>query len=80
MSRPTGPRRAHEPDLIGAVQVAAILQVKDSNLDKIPDLPEPYQRIAGRDGTGAGRRVWRRSDIEEFSPGFQARRRKQTHP
>ena len=41
-----GARQPGEPELISAKQAAYILEVQQSNLRTIADLPEPYDRTA----------------------------------
>lgn len=55
------------PELMGAKEVAAELDVAVSNLDKIPRLPEATQRI------GAGR-IWRADVIREFADDRRKRK------
>jgi hypothetical protein len=42
---PEGPRRSHEPLLVGAIDAAQILGKRQSNLRAVKGLPEPYQKV-----------------------------------
>jgi len=55
------------PELMGTAEVAEALGVKTSNLQFIPDLPEPVQRLRAT-------RIWRAQDIREFAVVYRARR------
>jgi hypothetical protein len=53
---------------MGTTEVANELGVSKTNLSKIPDLPEPDQRLL------CGR-IWRASVIREFAVAYRARQR-----
>jgi hypothetical protein len=60
MPRKTGARKASEPKLLGAAEVAEMLGKRQSNIRSLAGLPEPY------DGVRATK-LWRESDIEVFA-------------
>jgi hypothetical protein len=60
MAQKTGARKASEPKLLGAAEVADALGKRQSNIRSLSGLPEPY------DGVRATK-LWRESDIEAFA-------------
>lgn len=56
----TGPRHPDEPELVGAMDAAEILGVRQVNLRTLRDLPLPYGKI--RAST-----VWRADEMRAFA-------------
>jgi hypothetical protein len=55
-----GPRKASEPELVGAADAAAILGVHQQNLRRQVGLPEPYDTVRATT-------LWRADEIRAFA-------------
>lgn len=55
-----GPRQPNEPELMGAIEAAEALGVRQVNLRTLKGLPEPYGRV--RAST-----LWRADEIRAFA-------------
>lgn len=67
MPAPRGKRKAGEPELMGASEVAAELGARQTNIRQVVGLPEAYDVIAATT-------LWRAEEIREFAAARRQRR------